>query len=118
MIEETLYDRYWLKGPYHGNYWNGLTTGKGRSREWYWLDRTVKYDNQTGYQAWGRLSSGSGAAIQEPNNILGNENCGISNWTMRGGTPSVFGWADVPCNLKLPALCKVRRKWLRLLLRY
>ncbi len=108
MVEEYFYQSYYLKLPWHANYWMGLTTGRGKSREWYWLDRTIAYDNTTGYQAWGRLTGA--VPLQEPNNLAGNENCAIGNWTMRNGSPSVFGWADQPCDMKLPAICKIRRR--------
>lgn len=108
MVEDLMYRQYFLKPPYHGNYWIGATTGKGKSREWYWLDKTVMWNNETGYQAWGKLTGLT--PLSEPNNLAGNENCAIGNWTMRYGTPSVFGWADQPCDMKLPAMCKVRRE--------
>jgi hypothetical protein len=51
-------------------------------------------------------------ATGEPNNGRSNELCSVGNWTMRSssnGSVEAWGWQDVQCQQRLPAICKLAK---------
>ncbi len=58
-------------------------------------------DNAGGYTKWGTSET-----TQEPDNLMGSENCGAANYTESDDT-MVWGWSDVGCQVQLPVICKV-----------
>lgn len=62
------------------------------------------------YKNWGVFQDPSKNSTQ-PDNALGQENCGVANWTQRAGTPDAWGWDDRPCNHKYIFMCRVTSEW-------
>jgi hypothetical protein len=54
------------------------------------------------YAHWGVYQPGDSL---EPNQLTGNENCGLANYTM--GYGGAFGWADAPCESFRASICLV-----------
>jgi hypothetical protein len=46
--------------------------------------------------------------LKEPNNASPkkNEFCGAANFSQRFDSPVAWGWADQPCDVQLPFMCK------------
>jgi hypothetical protein len=47
----------------------------------------------------------------EPNNMFGNEFCGVANWTELVSATGAWGWADTACKTQTISICKVLREW-------
>ena len=58
--------------------------------------------NSTIYTNW---------ALTEPNNNRSNELCSVGNWTLLNGTLETWGWTDVQCQQRLPAICKLAKPY-------
>lgn len=105
-VEQYLINQGLLLPTFHTAYWIGL-----QSDVWprfYWLDNiTPSPDTFGAYKHWGAFMQG-GKNVTEPNNLAGSETCAAGNLTQSYGQAS--GWADADCNIKLPFMCKIRRK--------
>ena len=118
QIEAYYIDKGWLLPTFHRRYWIGLnaTTPASSSpaviiagqmqttaAKFAWMDKTAGAPVGQAYQHWGRAGS-----FGEPNNLLGNENCGLANAS--AAYSLAWGWADSSCRVSAPFICKTQRE--------
>jgi hypothetical protein len=106
-VETQFQAKFQLQPPYHSAYWMGLRIRRGVT----WTKTGFKPIDPayaTVYnEANGTASVYTNWAASEPNNNRSNEICSVGNWTMRNGTVEAWGWQDIQCQARLPAICKL-----------
>ncbi len=59
------------------------------------------------YANWGVYQPGD---MPEPNNLAGNEYCGVANFTELVSSTHAWGWADTACRGAHIYVCKIMRE--------
>jgi hypothetical protein len=128
QVEANLIASGALLAEWTETYWMGLTASPWP--KFSWLDKSVPAPSAAGglggmtnprslsvclfmtrpiclhagtYAHWGVYQPGDSL---EPNQLTGNENCGLANYTM--GYGGAFGWADAPCESFHASICVVQ----------
>ncbi len=120
-MEGYYINKGWLLPTFHKHYWIGLNAtspGSSSPATWLagkvqsspakfaWLEKAAGVPVGRAYQHWGKAGT-----ADEPNNLLGNENCGVANASAKYSL--AWGWADISCKISAPFICKSQREWLR-----
>jgi hypothetical protein len=65
-----------------------------------WVDPIISGPGVTGHWGYDNFT-------KNPDNKGGSDYCAVANWQMRFGTPSTWGYDDVPCTDTHQFICKV-----------
>jgi hypothetical protein len=101
-VERFYIDGGWLFPKKHVNYWTGLR--QRPANKWNFTDTTIPTPSFRTYSHWGD----GGGNNTEPNNMFGDERCGVANVTQ--AFDGAWGWADWKCNATFVHICRIMRE--------
>ena len=117
-VEAYFIEQGNLLPSFHKAYWLGLAAASQQTPKpaagtpyggWRWLDFLPPPSKST-YTHWGTLTLSTGRGRPEPNNLVPPEVCAAANASQAFDEPSAWGWADAPCGIRLPYICKTLRE--------